>query len=423
MLRRKLRVEGQDARRRRTVARQASRRRETVLLARLARSTEQGDVAVQHGQDDAVTESNVEMSNSGKTDVDENVSSRKWRRMKQVGKERLQEEEAYYAAQFQVPEWMLEVPSDLGEEKWAVVAKPEGPRCLVVAAKGRTFSRKKNGRILHSFHSVLPNGSRETNQSSKELTILECVFHEANETYYVLDMLWWKGFPLVDSEFSFRQFWVQSKLAEIPNIFHVSSLNRYRFQAVTMQPCSVQGLEIAYRGRCEYAKDGLLFYLKESQYEEGLSPCVIAWKDAMVSRYPIDSPDGINPYPIQTCVLKVGRDRNGYAVGRALGEDIVAFLDNSELERHNVKVGDMARFEVAPGSISVSHEDPMLNDVAEEGSVDTANVWMSNLKLHAKCKTRMQPDSSCKIAYQHSMRYAPLRIEEIVQALNPSLVS
>jgi snurportin-1 len=38
--------------------------------------------------------------------------------------------------------------------------RPEGVRCLVIAAQGETVSRKRNGLVLHRFHSALPSGSR-----------------------------------------------------------------------------------------------------------------------------------------------------------------------------------------------------------------------------------------------------------------------
>lgn len=57
--------------------------------------------------------------------------------------------------------------------------RPEGQRCLVISANGVTLSRQRNGRILHSFPSALPNGARtkEVAAGSHVYCILDCIFH------------------------------------------------------------------------------------------------------------------------------------------------------------------------------------------------------------------------------------------------------
>lgn len=93
--------------------------------------------------------------------------------------------------------------------------RPEGRRCLVISSQHMTISRHRNGSILHKFASNLPNGSREsTAGSGDDFCILDCVFHEPDSVYYVLDMMCWKGYALYDCSAEFRLFWVQSKLAE-----------------------------------------------------------------------------------------------------------------------------------------------------------------------------------------------------------------
>lgn len=96
-----------------------------------------------------------------------------------------------------------------------VMPRPEGRRCLVISSQHMTISRHRNGSILHKFPSALPNGSRESSAGSgDDFCILDCVFHDANSVYYVLDMMCWKGYALYDCSAEFRLFWVQSKLAE-----------------------------------------------------------------------------------------------------------------------------------------------------------------------------------------------------------------
>ena len=87
-------------------------------------------------------------------------------------------------------QWLLDPPQDLNGrgsktgEGWYVFPRPEGKRCLVIAAKGKTVTRKRNGAVLGRFESNLPNGSRATvtGDSSRNYTILDCVFHEPDQT-------------------------------------------------------------------------------------------------------------------------------------------------------------------------------------------------------------------------------------------------
>ena len=93
--------------------------------------------------------------------------------------------------------------------------RPEGKRCLVISSQHTTVSRHRNGSTLHKFSSRLPNGSRaSTAGSGDNFCILDCVFHESDSVYYVLDIMCWKGYALYDCSAEFRIFWVQSKLAE-----------------------------------------------------------------------------------------------------------------------------------------------------------------------------------------------------------------
>lgn len=95
------------------------------------------------------------------------------------------------------------------------MARPQGQRCLVIASHRRTVSRTRSGSVLHAFHSALPGGSQATCASADTYTILDCIYHAADQTYYVLDMMCWSGYLLYDCSAEFRNFWVQSKLAEV----------------------------------------------------------------------------------------------------------------------------------------------------------------------------------------------------------------
>lgn len=90
----------------------------------------------------------------------------------------------FWASLLMLPEWLIEVPLDLGTA-WYVAARPEGQRCIVHAAQGRTVCRLKNGRVNETFSSGLPGGG---SGDKSGYCILDCIYHAINKTYYVLGM-------------------------------------------------------------------------------------------------------------------------------------------------------------------------------------------------------------------------------------------
>lgn len=431
------RVRGQNARRKQLVERQKQARQRNLAAARARHvvvsrgSTGEFDNSNDNQESTTMDQGfhDLDGSSSMSSSFHHNRASKQNRSRASRSSKRKQEEEAY-AAQFQRPEWMLEVPSDLSPDAWSVMPKPEGESVLVIAAHGQTVSRRKNGRILHEFLSALPHGSPQTGTGASEFSMLHCVYHEADKTYYVLDIVWWKGLDVGASDFTFRQFWLHSKLAEVPSICKSSDFNHYRFQPVPVFDCSRQGLGDAYAGNVPFIKDGLLFYYKEGHYEEGLSPCVLGWKDAKTSRYPIDSPDGVNPYPVQTCVFRV-KFVNDVPMLQALAGDMVGKLDPSEAATHSLRDGTLARFAVPPGGLEseqeqftepndeedvISQTESMQTDATEERET-IAHVWINGLQYHSSCKPYARPDSSCRVAFQYAMRHNPLTIDRLTEHL------
>ena len=103
------------------------------------------------------------------------------------------------------------------------------------------MSRLRNGRVLHRFASWLPCGSRRTQagNDSDSYCILDCIFQEARSTYYIMDLMCWKGYTLYDCSTEFRQFWMQSKLPEArPADAGSCSECRYSFEPVPAFKCS-----------------------------------------------------------------------------------------------------------------------------------------------------------------------------------------
>lgn len=173
-----------------------------------------------------------------------------------------------------------------------MLARPAGKRCFVVSINGTTVSRQRNGSVLHHFPSALPSGARtrENSGSADSYCILDCIFHEvrlssfviqvfisvfnsflyvliycqwqADQTYYVIDMVCWRGYSLYDCNAEFRFFWLNSKLTEGGACEPPSHYHRYRFCPVPVYNCDESGLLSAYTGPVPYVKDGLLFFNK-----------------------------------------------------------------------------------------------------------------------------------------------------------------
>lgn len=92
----------------------------------------------------------------------------------------------------QFPEWMLSVPNDISQQ-WCCKPRPEGKRVQIVTSQGHTISKSLTSKVYHSFVSALP----------KQVTILDAIV-TAENVYYVLDVICWKGYYMVDCSCEFR---------------------------------------------------------------------------------------------------------------------------------------------------------------------------------------------------------------------------
>ncbi|EMS59538.1 hypothetical protein TRIUR3_16757 [Triticum urartu] len=226
-----------------------------------------------------------------------------------------------------------------------VSARPAGKRCMVVSSNGITISRLRNGTILHRFPSALPNGSKKgLSGPASSYSILDCIFHEPDETYYIVDMICWRGYSLYDCTAEFRFFWVNSKLTETSAGDPPSAYHRYRFSVVPMYESTLDGLQTAYSGSTPYVKDGLLFYNRHAHYQAGITPLTLVWKDNTCSQYLLDT-DSEGQVPTeQHVVLELQED------GKLVTSDDppIAFgsLDNEFIQKSNLRPGNLLRFSV-----------------------------------------------------------------------------
>lgn len=191
--------------------------------------------------------------------------------------------ERSYKNQLMLSEWLVDVPRDI-EDNWIVVPCPVGKRCLVVASKGRTKAYARNGYKVASFPSLLPGGCRENNEKYSEYCLLDCVQGVVDSTFYVLDIMCWRSHPVFDSEAEFRFYWLQTKLAEAPNIGEQSEQNRYKFVTLTRCPFTKESVGKMLNSPLPFPDklDGLLFYHKQAHYQPGTVTPLVGWLKAFM---------------------------------------------------------------------------------------------------------------------------------------------
>uniref|UniRef100_A0A2K6A6H3 Snurportin-1 n=1 Tax=Mandrillus leucophaeus TaxID=9568 RepID=A0A2K6A6H3_MANLE len=184
-------------------------------------------------------------------------------------------------AELMLSEWLIDVPSDLGRE-WIVVVCPVGKRALIVASRGSTSAYTKSGYCVNRFSSLLPGGNRR-NSTAKDYTILDCIYSEVNQTYYVLDVMCWRGHPFYDCQTDFRFYWMHSKLPEEEGLGEKTKLNPFKFVGLKNFPCTPESLCDVLSMDFPFEVDGLLFYHKQTHYSPGSTPLVGWLRPYMVS--------------------------------------------------------------------------------------------------------------------------------------------
>lgn len=335
----------------------------------------------------------------------------------------------YFATQLATPEWMVEVPSDLngvGSQShagWFVLPRPEGQRCLVIASGAATTARTKDGSILEVFPSALPNGSPTTGAGRDNFSILDCIFHRESGTFFVFDMMCWRGRALFDSPAEVRLFWVHSRLAEVPGVTVPSpeSGNTYAFIPALTYECDLEGLEAAYRGaEATFRRDGLVFVNKAGHYHLGVTPLMLQWRDEVTSAWyerlnatVVELPDG-SAETESTAVLCLHPDyslrtQDDVSLG-ALTEDVVVSSRYRKFELlkcqiRGAQIGSLPAENPGDAPVAVVLEEtlvPMVSDLAVVGKAG---------------KRRVQADSWSRLLSQHNAaRGQRVTIEQLADA-------
>lgn len=179
----------------------------------------------------------------------------------------------HYANQLMLSEWLVDVPSELDTE-WLLVVCPVGKRSLIIASKGSTAAYTKSGYCVNRFPSLLPGGNRHNSAMGKDYTILDCIYSEVDRTYYILDVMCWRGHPVYDCPTDFRFYWLQSKMQEADGLSEIAKRNPFRFVSLQSSDCSSASIHSALAAEYSFNVDGLLFYHRQTHYTPGSTPLV-----------------------------------------------------------------------------------------------------------------------------------------------------
>ena len=312
-----------------------------------------------------------------------------------VLEERLQakskENRSYWGKQLQIFEWLVDIPQNLATE-WYVFPRPEGQRCLVTTSHSSTIARCRNGVVIERFSSSLPGGGPQTKSST--MSMLDCI--EQGGVYYILDVLCWKGYQLCNCTAEFRQYWIRHKMIEEKLEFDDS-----RFCLLPCYDGDSEGLTAAARGPSPFlAKDGIVLLHREALYEPGeVTPLALLWKDALCSRYFIETDS-------QGCQLAEQHVVLAYEEGGtvATGDRVPVHLGRMPptFSTVHVQPGTLLRFSIGPGGFLFCPDDgtPYGADLKYVGA--------------AHQRRRRGADTLSKILFQHLARRRPIALEQLI---------
>ncbi|CAG9763380.1 unnamed protein product [Ceutorhynchus assimilis] len=167
-------------------------------------------------------------------------------------------------------EWFTDVPIDL-EDNWLVKLAPEGFRVLVIAKKFRTVVLNERGKVL-TLKTHFPGGGLNKHHG---LTVLDCIYNKSTQTIFVLDCLFWNTMSMLDSETTFRFYWLETQFNENSKLLQTSK--PHKFQLIKFFPAEKSLIQQKVFEKSTSVLDtGIVFYHKELHYVFGQTP-LLGW--------------------------------------------------------------------------------------------------------------------------------------------------
>jgi snurportin-1 len=326
---------------------------------------------------------------------------------------RVDTERGLWEGQLMLPEWLIDVPSDLGPA-WLALPRPEGPRCLLVAGGGTTAARDRAGVLLERLRSGLPGGGAPGPARAGAGAVLDAVWHAPTATYYALDVLSWRGQDLGGCTAEFRLHWLRARLAELAaeqggasdggvaawTVGGGGAPRARRVEPLPAYDATPAGLAAAHSAPAPFIRDGLYLLHRCAHYAPGATPLALAWKDAACSRYVVDTDPATGaPAAAQRLVLALRAD------GRVeTGDDPPVALGAAPPAAHagGARPGRLLRFRLGPGGVAAGPDGaPVGADLEYEGAAN---------------QRRGRADSLSRILFQRAAREAPIALEALLAA-------
>ena len=152
---------------------------------------------------------------------------------------------------------------------------------MEVASRGRTTAYTRKGYCLKRFPSHLPGGNHTHNA---KFTILDCIFNEISEVFYVMDVMCWNRHTFYDSERDLRYFLLKFKFEEEKEaLCKRSSRHPLLFELHLQYSCTKESLSEVFSQRWPVSVDGLLFFHLQGHYIRRHSPLCVWLKPGMLN--------------------------------------------------------------------------------------------------------------------------------------------
>ncbi|KAL1517611.1 hypothetical protein ABEB36_001352 [Hypothenemus hampei] len=156
-------------------------------------------------------------------------------------------------------EWFTEVPPDL-EDNWLVKLAPDGFRVLLIAKKNKTTLVNERGKVL-MLKTHLPGGGLSR---IRGLTVLDCIYSKTMKKIFILDCLYWNTMSMLDSETTFRFYWLKNQFDETTKLTETNK--PHKLEAILFFPAEKSLIQQkVFESPPEYCS-GVVFYHKELQY-------------------------------------------------------------------------------------------------------------------------------------------------------------
>ena len=224
-----------------------------------------------------------------------------------------------FSRTFMHPDTMIDIPPNLPTQ-YMVLLRPEGERCLVILKNNTLSLRSRNGSMIGHEHILDP--FRDLSRFDVD-AIFDGVLTSSNEVF-VFDVLLFNQNELVNSDFEFRQFFLNQnwpfQKTDATNVPPEAVFTEDDHSDVvpimhrlSTHPVDKQSLETLYQNPPGYETDSLVFFSKSGKYENGLTNEAIFFRDEHLSKYAIDTQneEGFDGHEEMEFVLVVSVDDSG----------------------------------------------------------------------------------------------------------------